>query len=181
MNSADSDPAYHSNADPDPNPVSKKNADPSGSSTLIEGPDKKLVASTILHRQKNSHRQDKFVFCTMHQKETSQPEPGCQLSFATPLNSVAEPHHFDTDPDPVFQSDADPDLTFHSHADQDPTFQLDEGPNPDQDPTTNFFPYLDPQLLQDDPLRLPPFHFDADLDPDPASQNDADPDPQHCL
>jgi hypothetical protein len=38
-------------------------------------------------------------------------------------------------------------------------------------------------LLQNDPLRLPPFHFDADPDPachfdadlDPASQNDADP------
>jgi hypothetical protein len=46
---------------------------------------------------------------------------------------------------------------------------------------------------------LPPFHFDADAEPDPAfhfdpdpdyrfeadpdpvSQNDADPDPQHCL
>jgi hypothetical protein len=29
--------------------------------------------------------------------------------------------------------------------------------------------------LQNDPLRLPPFQFDADLDPDPISQNDADP------
>ncbi len=44
-------------------------------------------------------------------------------------------------------------------------------------------------MFQNDLLRLPPFHFDADpdLDPafdfyadlDPASQNDADPDPQH--
>ncbi len=56
-------------------------------------------------------------------------------------------------------------------------------------------------MLQNDPLRLPPFHFDADPDPDLAfhfdahpdpdpafhfytdpdqvSQNDADPDPQH--
>ncbi len=31
----------------------------------------------------------------------------------------------------------------------------------------SFFPDLDP-ILQNDPLRLPPFHFDAD------------PDPQHC-
>ncbi len=44
-------------------------------------------------------------------------------------------------------------------------------------------------MLQNDPLRLPPFHFDADpdpalhfdADPDPASHNVADPDPQHCL
>ncbi len=46
-------------------------------------------------------------------------------------------------------------------------------------------------MLQNYPLKLPPFHFnadpafhfDADLDPNPASQNDADPDPQHwaCL
>jgi hypothetical protein len=56
-------------------------------------------------------------------------------------------------------------------------------------------------MLQNDPLRLPPFHFDADpdtdptfhfdaftdpafhfdadLDPNPASQNDADPDLKH--
>jgi hypothetical protein len=44
-------------------------------------------------------------------------------------------------------------------------------------------------MLQNDPVRLPPFHFDADPDPafhfdadqDPASKNDADPgpDPQH--
>jgi hypothetical protein len=57
-------------------------------------------------------------------------------------------------------------------------------------------PDLDPPILQNDPLRLLPFHFDADpdpafhfdadsdkdpafhfdADPDPASQNDADPD-----
>jgi hypothetical protein len=45
-------------------------------------------------------------------------------------------------------------------------------------------------MHQNDPLMLPPFHFDADVDPDPAfhfeadpdtaSQNDAYPDPQHC-
>ncbi len=54
-------------------------------------------------------------------------------------------------------------------------------------------------MLQNDPLRLPTFHFDADpdlafhfdadpdpdpafhfdADPDQVSQNDADPDPQH--
>jgi hypothetical protein len=32
-------------------------------------------------------------------------------------------------------------------------------------------------MLQNDPLRLPPFHFDADPDPDPAFHFDTDPDP----
>ncbi len=34
----------------------------------------------------------------------------------------------------------------------------------DPDPTTHLFPDLDPLMLQNDPLRLPPFHFDADPD-----------------
>ncbi len=55
------------------------------------------------------------------------------------------------------------------------------------------FPDLDPPMIQNGPLRLPPFHFNADpdpafhfdagpgsafyfnADPDTASQNDADP------
>ncbi len=42
-------------------------------------------------------------------------------------------------------------------------------------------------MLQNDPLRIPPFHFDPDpafhfdAVPDPASENDADPDLQHCF
>jgi hypothetical protein len=36
-------------------------------------------------------------------------------------------------------------------------------------------------MLQNDPVRLPPFHFDADPDPDPAFKFDADLDPQNCL
>ncbi len=64
--------------------------------------------------------------------------------------SVADLHHFDTDPD------------------SDPSFQF----YPDPDPTTHFPPDLDPPLLQNDHLRLPPFHFDAD--PDPAFPFDAD-------
>jgi hypothetical protein len=55
----------------------------------------------------------------------------------------------------------------------------------DPDLTTHFFPDWDLPMLQNDPLRLPPFHFDADLDPiftsmdpDPAFfYFDADPDP----
>jgi hypothetical protein len=51
-----------------------------------------------------------------------------------------------------------------------------------------FFPALDPQMFQDDPLKPPPFHFDADPDPayyfyanpylypDPAFQFKSDPD-----
>jgi hypothetical protein len=38
-----------------------------------------------------------------------------------------------------------------------------------------FPPDLDPPMLQNDPLGLPPFHFDAD--PDPAFNFDADSDP----
>jgi hypothetical protein len=52
-------------------------------------------------------------------------------------------------------------------------------PEPDPDPTTHFSPDLDPPILQNDPLRLPPFHFDANAnaDPDPAFHFDADPNP----
>jgi hypothetical protein len=45
---------------------------------------------------------------------------------------------------------------------------------PDPNPATHFFPDLDPPLLQNGHLRLPPFHFHAD--PDPAYNFDADPD-----
>jgi hypothetical protein len=34
-----------------------------------------------------------------------------------------------------------------------------------REPTTNFFLDLDPPVLKNEPLRLPPFHFDANLDP----------------
>jgi hypothetical protein len=46
-------------------------------------------------------------------------------------------------------------------------------------------------MLQNDPKRISPFHFDADQDPDPTfhcnadpdppSQKDADTDLQHCF
>jgi hypothetical protein len=38
------------------------------------------------------------------------------------LRSVADPHHFDPDPDPIFHFDADlqPDPTYHLNADPDP-------------------------------------------------------------
>jgi hypothetical protein len=85
------------------------------------------------------------------------------------LTSVADSHHFDADPDRAFLLDANPDHTFYADADldldPDPTVQVDA----DLDSTTHFFPYLDPPVLRNNPLRLPPFHFDAD------------PDPQNCL
>ncbi len=75
-------------------------------------------------------------------------------------SSVADPHHFTADPE-----------------------------TEDSDPTTHFSPDVDPPMLQNDPLRLPPFHFAADpdptchssADPDPSFQNDAELDPEHCL
>jgi hypothetical protein len=47
-----------------------------------------------------------------------------------------------------------------------PTFQFNAYP----DPNTHFSPDLDLPMLQNDPLRLPLFPFDADADPvpDPA-------------
>jgi hypothetical protein len=90
--------------------------------------------------------------------------------------TVADPHHVDAYPDPAFHFDAapDPDSTFHSDADPDPTFQYDADPKP----TSHFSPDLDPPMLQNDPLRLPLFYFnaDTDTDPDPAFHFDGDPD-----
>ncbi len=38
-----------------------------------------------------------------------------------------------------------------------------------------FFPDWDLPMLQNNPVRLPPFHFNADADPDQAFHSDADP------
>jgi hypothetical protein len=38
---------------------------------------------------------------------------------------------------------------------------------------------LDPPMLQNNPVRLPPFPFDTDADRDPDFHFDADPNPQH--
>jgi hypothetical protein len=59
----------------------------------------------------------------------------------------------DPDPDPTFNCDADADL----------------------EPTTHFFPDLYPPMIENYPLKVPPFHFDAE--PDPAFHFDADADP----
>jgi hypothetical protein len=87
-------------------------------------------------------------------------------------SSVSNPHHLDADP-----------VLFH--------FDVDTAPNP----TFTLmkiririlqlaFTRFELPMLQNGPLRLPSFHFDADpnsifhfdTDPDPASKNDADPD-----
>ncbi len=47
--------------------------------------------------------------------------------------------------------------------------------NPDPRTYHSLFPDLDPPVLKNEPLRLSPFHVDAD--PDPAFHYDADPDP----
>ncbi len=55
--------------------------------------------------------------------------------FLSHESNVAEPHHFDGDPDadPGCHFDADPDLELACHFDADPdlTFQFDADPNPD--------------------------------------------------
>ncbi len=59
----------------------------------------------------------------------------------TPSTRVADPHHFNadpdpdlhhfnTDPDPSFIFNADPDPNFHFDADPDPTFNFNADPNP---------------------------------------------------
>jgi hypothetical protein len=74
------------------------------------------------------------------------------LKVEIQLDSFADPHHIDTDPNPAFHFNADP----------------------DPDPTTHFFPDLYPPMLQNDPLKLPPFNFDANPDPDFHVDADAD-------
>jgi hypothetical protein len=70
------------------------------------------------------------------------------------------------DPDPAshFDADADPDPTFTILP-----FNLIRIPVL----PLNFPQIWTLQCSKNNPLRLPPFHFDAD--PDPASQNDAEP------
>jgi hypothetical protein len=43
-----------------------------------------------------------------------------QIPKYTPTYSVADPNHFEMDPDPIFYCDMDLNLTFHFDADPDP-------------------------------------------------------------
>jgi hypothetical protein len=46
------------------------------------------------------------------------------ITFLVNSNRVADPHHFNADPDPAFNYNADPDPAFHFSADPDPAFTL---------------------------------------------------------
>jgi hypothetical protein len=43
---------------------------------------------------------------------------------------VADPHHFNADPNPAFHLNADPDSAFHLNADPDPAFHFNADPDP---------------------------------------------------
>jgi hypothetical protein len=49
--------------------------------------------------------------------------------YLTLRGSVADPLHFDADPDPTFHFDADPDPAFLLVADPDPAFHFDADPD----------------------------------------------------
>jgi hypothetical protein len=101
-------------------------------------------------------------------------------------NCVADPHYFHADPDPAFHFyvDADPDLDHTSHSDADPdpplnSMRIRSGSGSYH----SSFADLDLTMLQSDPIRLPPFLYDANPDPDPAFHFVVDPDPDpasHC-
>ncbi len=85
------------------------------------------------------------------------------------MNSVANPHHLDADPDPDpachFDEDADPDPAFHFDAipDLDSSFQIN-AQNFEKGLKYAHFPYILPCHLQIDanPDLGPVFQFDVD-------------------
>jgi hypothetical protein len=50
---------------------------------------------------------------------------------------VADPNHFNADPDPVFHCNSDPDPAFHCNADQVPPDHFSADPYPDPAPHNN--------------------------------------------
>jgi hypothetical protein len=50
--------------------------------------------------------------------------------IATGRSIIADPHHFDANPDPTCLFDADPDPIFQFDADPDPVFHFDADPYP---------------------------------------------------
>ncbi len=105
------------------------------------------------------------------------------------LIRVADPHHFNADPEPS---------SFHYNADPDPAFHFYADPAPHQSDGTTCLKTLHESRLHSEPrdldsdrllfqfeplMRLnfnfnadsgPAFHSNADPDPDPASKNNAD-------
>jgi hypothetical protein len=92
--------------------------------------------------------------------------------------SVADPYHFDADPDLACHFGADPDLTFHFNRGPDPSFQI-------KAEILKKCSNRLPCCLQIDPD--PAYHFHADPYPadhfhaDPLFQFDADLAPQRWL
>jgi hypothetical protein len=89
---------------------------------------------------------------------------------------VADPHHFNADPDP----------SIHCNVGTDPTFHLNAGPDPDPAPHQSeanlqplvYRPSRAPILAYTPTLycKRPRLHFDFNADPDPAVHSNADPD-----
>ncbi len=50
-----------------------------------------------------------------------------QLLSCTQIIRVADPHHFNADPDPAFHYNADPDPAFHFNADPVPDHHQSDG------------------------------------------------------
>ncbi len=100
--------------------------------------------------------------------------------YATHEASVADPHHFDADPDPAwhFDTDPNPDPTFHFNADPDPSLQI-KAQNLDKVLKLAPFSYNLAFFI----CKLmwiwidSAYHFEANAYPDPAYHVDADPDP----
>ncbi len=95
------------------------------------------------------------------------------LPYSGTGTSIADPHHFDPDPDPACRFDADPDSdlachfdvdldpTFHYVADPDPSFQI-KAQNLEQCSDMSHIPYILACHLQIDADPDPAYHFDAD-------------------
>jgi hypothetical protein len=93
--------------------------------------------------------------------------PSKGSSFSAPTTSVADPHHFNADPDPSFRVDVDPDLTCHLNADPDPALNQRSA-----NPNTGL------QTFQGSVLSLLcECPWPSNVDPDPAFYSNADADP----
>ncbi len=55
-----------------------------------------------------------------HRKHTRSSEPEISALFSSFGGRVADPHHFNADPDPAFHFNGDPYPAFHFSADPDP-------------------------------------------------------------
>ncbi len=130
----------------------------------------------------------------LHQDWSQDQQRALELAlaqFPKVIYRVADPHHFNADPDPAIHFNADPDPAFHFNADPDPSFHFnaaDPDPafhfNADPDLAFHFSADSDPAFYFNVDSDLA-FHFSADpgrafhfsADPDPAFHFNADPGP----